>query len=1142
MRWPYDRRADLGYAWGAIGAGIGIAGAFYAARALDPHTAKSWLWPTNLMIIPVVVIVFGLILLVLPVRRSRRGVSKREASRFDRAYRAFVLAGLRFIDQKGLLTVGPFTPELDDIYVDVSLAHQPPHLVDEGVLPDLLADVTERRALREFLDRPDPVVLAVIGAPGSGKTMLLRHTARQVCQRPSGHERHLPILLYLRDHAAAVVADPDVALTALLRKAVGELSPAEPDGLFEQRLRNGECVVLLDGLDEVARPEDRRKVAFWAERQISRYPGNDYVITSRPQGYRAAKLDGAEVLQVRGFTEEQVSRFVNGWYLAMERHSTGAADEDITIRARREANDLLQRLDSAPALYDLTVNPLLLTMIANVHRYRGALPGSRADLYAEIIQVMLARRQEAKNLSVELAGDKKEALLRGLAYTMMDRRLSDLPHDEVLAQIRPTLRRLPRQVTAEGFLADAASNGLLVERESGLYCFAHHTFQEYLAAAYIHDKGLTDVLAGTVDDPWWRETTLLYTARADADPIVAACLNSGTITALALAFDCADQGSEFAEGLRDRLEGLLAEVANPATSQERRHLITGVLLTRHLHQQVRTSNGTRICTRPISASLYQLFRDDTQTPAPDSPPSAAAGTEPASGIRAGDAAGFVNWVNVLIGGETAYHLPSGATLDDPAMRRLIISPVTGPAHGIWIELDDAAPELWVPPGTRHPYQIDAETLAAHLDTEMISAAQTLIRLLLMRSAVVVSILCSYFRLSDRNSESFPSLDISTSFARAQEVIRDLARVYGSPTPSLAGRLEVALALALGRAWDFALGLDQIIHPAPESNRTPSSIPSSGHAPDLLNDLDRVLNRASAQALDLAWDAQDPPLNLTVPFQIPKFLSWPYSDDDDYDDDDDSGVTGPASDFDADVHQARSLAGEIDVDVAQDVDQALVRALDLDLDRAFASPDDLVLPRAQDLALVRTLGGLRDALSGSRNPGVSRDIRILDRFLATGCSDVMGLALSKALTEALRKRPTDAWPAQFSKAFTHVTGISGVSRLVSPGTLAQRLTNAVQELQATQTPERSTGEPTWAVTVSRRLQETASAIFNRQKQPTPSDVTSIRLAALCLAAEADALNQSQLGEGFREIAAGITLLERWAGGDDPATGTIVLASE
>ena len=506
-------------------------------------------------------------------------------------------------------------------------------------------------------------------------------------------------MLYLRDHVPAIVADPDVALADLLRSTLGGLRAAEPQGWFEQRLRAGECVVLLDGLDEVARQEDRTKVAAWTERQISQYPRNDYVITSRPQGYRTAGISGAAVLQVRGFTSAQVNRFVHGWYLAAERHSTGADGQDIAVRAGSGADDLLRRLEDAPALHDLTVNPLLLTMIANVHRYRGALPGSRADLYAEICQVMLWRRQEAKNLAASLAGDKKERLLRELAYAMMQRQLRDLPREEVCDVFRPALRRLPGQLAAEDFLADAGSNGLLVERESGLYCFVHQTFQEYLAAAHIRDKGLASVLAQAVDDPWWRETTLLYTAHADADPIVAACLESGTVTALALAFDCAEQGSEIAADLRGRLEDLLAEVSDPGTGQERRHLIAAVLLTRHLHQQIRTGSGARICARPVTGGLYRLFRDDTQAPAPDGLPSATAGTEAAQGMRASDAAAFVRWVNDVIGGEPAYRLPGGAELDDPVAQRLIAAAASGPSAGVWIEPDHQVPRH---PGTRPP--------------------------------------------------------------------------------------------------------------------------------------------------------------------------------------------------------------------------------------------------------------------------------------------------------------------------------------------------------------------------------------------------------------------------------------------------------
>ena len=69
---------------------------------------------------------------------------------------------------------------------------------------------------------------------------------------------------------------------------------------------------------------------------------------------------------------------------------------------------------------------------------------------------------------------------------------------------------MSRSVTPDGFLADVSSNGLLIERETGQYAFAHKTFQEYLAAAHIRDNGLVGDLADTVSDDWWAETTLLY--------------------------------------------------------------------------------------------------------------------------------------------------------------------------------------------------------------------------------------------------------------------------------------------------------------------------------------------------------------------------------------------------------------------------------------------------------------------------------------------------------------------------------------------------------------------------------------------------------------------------------------------------------
>lgn len=493
-------------------------------------------------------------------------IARRLASGPSRRYREFLLSMLRFSHEQGVLTSGFYRPELDEIFVDVTLAHASQRVPAE-LLP-ALAGSSDRWGIEHYLDRRQPVVLAVIGAAGTGKTTLLRHTARQICTTRRGRRRTVPVLLTLRDHVADITATQSVALSEVLNHSLRRFGSIQPAKWFERRLRAGNCVVLLDGLDEVTRPSDRRIVADWIERQVEQYPRNDFVITSRPHGYLAARLNQATVLQVRSFTDEQVFKFIQLWYLAMERRAT----EDDGMGAREEtesaANDLQERLTNAPELFELTVNPLLLNIIANVHRYRGALPGSRVALYGEICQVMLWRRQESKKLATGLRGDMKEALLRHLAFTMMQRGTSGLPRADVVADLEPVLHRLSPSASVNEFLVDAGTCGLLVERENGVYAFAHLVFQEYMAASHVQDTGLTDVLANNVDDPWWQETIRLYVSLVDdADKIVQACLASGTDTAISLAFACAGEDVALDPELCDHLGQLIPRQA-PTDSSE----------------------------------------------------------------------------------------------------------------------------------------------------------------------------------------------------------------------------------------------------------------------------------------------------------------------------------------------------------------------------------------------------------------------------------------------------------------------------------------------------------------------------------------------------------------------------------------------
>jgi predicted NACHT family NTPase len=109
----------------------------------------------------------------------------------------------------------------------------------------------------------------------------------------------------------------------------------------------------------------------WVQRQLQGYGyhgRNRFLLTSRPYGYRENPLEGVTTLEVQPFLPEQIEQFIQNWYLANELKSWGKEDPGAHLRAREGAKDLLQRLHRVPALLALAVNPLLLTMIATVHR------------------------------------------------------------------------------------------------------------------------------------------------------------------------------------------------------------------------------------------------------------------------------------------------------------------------------------------------------------------------------------------------------------------------------------------------------------------------------------------------------------------------------------------------------------------------------------------------------------------------------------------------------------------------------------------------------------------------------------------------------------------------------------------------------
>ena len=579
----------------------------------------------------------------------------------------------RNFDVKGLTTQGVFTLELAQVFVDLGLGAQ--LKVGKNPIPQMSKALREgRHSIWNYLDvnQLQTQNLVILGAPGSGKTTLLKHltlslAAPDSIDTPANQLEATPIMLILRDYAGLIHENSRFTILDAVRLEMKKREESLPLKWLADDLANGRCVIMLDGLDEVADLETRREVVAWVNRQMNQYKQARFVITSRPHGYESNPLNQVVVLEVRPFSDAQVHEFVHNWYLANEVMSAQRRDKGVELDARAGANDLLKRLRQTPVLLDMSVNPLLLTMIATVHRYRSSLPGRRVELYEEICEVFLGKRHQARGIESDLTPAQKKRVLQPLAYYMMLKNQREISIQDAVVVIDQPLNRVSPQSPREEFLHMVQNtSGLLVERESGVLGFAHLTFQEYLTAVHIQDQRLEVELIQRVEDSWWHEVIRLYTAQADATQIIRACVvrKPPSIPALTLAMECLDEAREVGADVRfiaDRLEQSV-ENDNP----EVRRVGAEVLLQLRLRRMVRLSEGRYTDNSFVSHAEYQLFLDAEMEAGRYHQPDhwrseqfpAGRGRDPVVGIRPLDAEAFCKWLTEKEPGGWQFRLPT----------------------------------------------------------------------------------------------------------------------------------------------------------------------------------------------------------------------------------------------------------------------------------------------------------------------------------------------------------------------------------------------------------------------------------------------------------------------------------------------------
>ena len=383
--------------------------------------------------------------------------------------------------------------------------------------------------------------IVILGDPGSGKTSFARWLVRHHAEKILSDEHHsadntpvrIPILIRVGEFAELLSEESSSTLFDYIGKHTWmgkcilddqSISLDNLSSALQDSIKQGQALIILDGLDELPVSDQRSHVINAVENFVetyvqtptsrsvfdnlhlskcsddpSRSGGNQIIITSRIEGYHAAPLAGQfDHYLIRPMDVEHMIDFIDYWFnhvhqqiinvLSLEKDNQGKIHAEV-LKKELQNEENVDRLDMAS-------NCCLISFICSVAFSQSddsSLPTRRIEFYQDIIDSMLnswiikgsavsisklirilsdvaidIHRNSAsglidENTLKEICIQSIKTLLNNQAYTGEDRREIENQAIEFVRVVREDV-------------------GLFTARGESLYGFLRLTFQEYFTS------------------------------------------------------------------------------------------------------------------------------------------------------------------------------------------------------------------------------------------------------------------------------------------------------------------------------------------------------------------------------------------------------------------------------------------------------------------------------------------------------------------------------------------------------------------------------------------------------------------------------------------------------------------------------------
>ena len=335
----------------------------------------------------------------------------------------------------------------------------------------------------------DPQFILIEGAPGIGKTLLLREISYCWGKHQILQKFKLVLLLCLRDPAVQQMSfiDDLFRLSCKRDRRATEIASTCSDYLSAN---NGEDLVLLfDGYDEY--PERLRKDSLIADilkREVLPHCG--LIVSSRPHASVRLREQATVRVEILGFTEAEREQYI----------------KESMKGQQQKIDELTQYLQDHSTISSLCFVPFNIVVLVYLYKQGFSLPQTSAELYNYFICLTVRRHlakhghhsnitkltdlpqpynkiiQQLSKLSLEALNDDK------LTFTS----------DEIKAAC-PDITAIPGATNGFGLLQAVEHSGLI---ETTTFNFLHFSIQEYLAAYHIANLPADEELK-IIEEKFW---------------------------------------------------------------------------------------------------------------------------------------------------------------------------------------------------------------------------------------------------------------------------------------------------------------------------------------------------------------------------------------------------------------------------------------------------------------------------------------------------------------------------------------------------------------------------------------------------------------------------------------------------------------